>query len=195
MQEMRRNHRMTKTLREQYQKVLPSLMKELHCSNPFALPKIVKVVLNSSFGKLISGKSGDEAKKVQEDISYILSAITGQRPAPTRARKSIAGFKLREGSVIGVKVTLRGKRMDDFLSRLIHVTLPRSRDFRGISASSIDENGNLAIGVKEHLFFPEIAPEKTRGIYGFEIIIATSANDKKKGEALFRALGFPLKKE
>ncbi len=186
---------MIKTLQEQYRKdAVPLLMKELQRSNLFALPKIVKVSLNSSFGKLIAGKSGDETKKIQEDIFAILSAITGQRPTITKARKSIAGFKLRQGSVIGAKVTLRGKRMSDFILRLVHVTLPRSRDFRGIPVSSIDEQGNLAIGVKEHLFFPEVAPEKVRGIYGFEIIIATSAKNKKEGEALFRALGFPLKK-
>lgn len=186
---------MIKTLQEQYRKdAVPLLMKELECSNPFEVPQITKVTLNAGFGKLTAGKSGDEVKKIQEDTFGILSAITGQRPALTRARKSIAGFKLRQGAVIGAKVTLRGKRMSDFLLRLVHVTLPRSRDFRGIPVSSIDEQGNFAIGVKEHLFFPEVAPEKIRGVYGFEIIITTTAKNRKEGEALFRALGFPLKK-
>ncbi len=160
--------------------------------NSMEVPGVEKVVLNIGFGKLIGGKTGDEEKKIQEEVVQDLSLITGQKPTFTKAKKSIAGFKLRQGVPIGAKVTLRGPRMYDFLERLIHVILPRSRDFRGIDQKMFDSRGNLTLGVKELIFFPEILPEKVRVPLSLEITISNKANSKTEGVELLRLLGFPI---
>jgi large subunit ribosomal protein L5 len=181
-------------LKEKYEKeVLPKMMKKFGYKNKMSVPKIEKVVINVGFGKLISEKDSQEQKKIQEAILEDLAQISGQRPVLTKAKKSISGFKLRKGLPIGAKVTLRRKKMYDFLERLINFGLPRSRDFWGIPENSVDKNGNLTIGIKEHIAFPEISPEKTKFIFGFEVTVVTNAKDREKGLELFKLMGFPIK--
>jgi len=155
--------------------------------NDLAVPKIEKVVVNVGIGKFLK----DE--KAQETIINDLAKITGQKPIYTLARKAISGFKIRKGMKVGLKVTLRKKRMYDFLERLIHVAIPRIRDFRGIPEKSIDKEGNLSIGIKEHIIFPEIAHEDVKLIFGFEVTIITSAKTREEAVELFKLLGFPIK--
>jgi large subunit ribosomal protein L5 len=181
-------------LKDKYKKeVVPHMMEKFGYKNEMAVPKIEKVVVNTGFGRLISGKSGDEAKKIYQGILDDLSLICGQRPQIRVAKKSISGFKLRQGQPVGAKVTLRGKRMYDFLERLIHIGLPRSRDFKGIEKESFDQKGNLTIGIKEQIVFPEIMPEKAKTIFGFEITVVTTAKRRQESIEFLRLLGFPIK--
>ena len=182
-----------KNMQETYRaKAIPALQKKFGYKSIMAAPVIEKVVLNSGFGKMASGKSNADAQKMGESIAMDMALIAGQKPVLTKARKSIATFKLRQGAPVGVKVTLRGQKMYDFLDRLIHVIFPRSRDFQGLKTSFIDENGNLSIGIKEHLFFPEISPEKSKISFSLEVTITTSAKTKEEGLELFLQLGFPF---
>ena len=184
---------MQKHLPEIYrEEAVPAMMAKFGLKNRMEVPALQKVVLNIGFGKLIGGKAGDEEKKIKEEVVQDLSLITGQKPSFTKAKKSIAGFKLREGIPIGAKVTLRGPRMHDFLERFIHVILPRSRDFRGIDPKMFDSRGNLTMGIREIIFFPEILPEKVRVPLSLEITISTTANSKEEGVELLRLLGFPI---
>lgn len=179
---------------EKYKKEVISAMQEkFGYKNVMAVPKIEKVVINTGFGKLVSGKTSEEQKKIQSSILDDLTLICGQRPILTRAKKSIAGFKTREGMPIGVKVTLRSKKMGDFLERVIHIALPRSRDFRGIELKSFDKNGELTIPIKEHIVFPEVLPEKAKTIFGFEITIVTTAKAREESIELLKLIGFPIK--
>ena len=181
-------------LQEKYKKeVVPAMMQKFGYKNPMAVPSIKKVVLNSSFGKEVVGKAAGEREKIQELITQDLSLIAGQKTNLVRAKKSIAGFKLREGLEIATVVTLRKSRMWDFLERLIYLSLPRSRDFKGIETKSIDKNGNLSIGFKEHISFPEIFTEKEKTIFGLEITVVTNAKSKEEGLELYKLLGFPMK--
>ena len=184
---------MQKHLPEIYTKeAIPAMMAKFGFKNRMEVPALQKVVLNIGFGKLIGGKAGDEEKKIKEEVVQDLSLITGQKPSFTKAKKSIAGFKLREGIPIGAKVTLRGPRMHDFLERFIHIILPRSRDFRGIDQKMFDSRGNLTMGIREMIFFPEILPEKVRVPLSLEITISTTASSKTEGVELLRLLGFPI---
>ena len=181
-------------LQEKYKKeVIPAMMKKFGYKNPMAVPSIRKVVLNSSFGKAVVGKSAGEREKIQNLIMQDLSLIAGQKTNLVRAKKSIAGFKLREGLEIATVVTLRKKRMWDFLERLIYLSLPRSRDFKGLNPKSIDKNGNFSLGFKEHISFPEIFTEKEKTIFGLEITVATNARNKEEGLELYKLLGFPMR--
>lgn len=181
-------------LKEKYQKeVIPIMMEKFGYKNEMAVPKTEKVVVNTSFGRLITGKTTDEQKKIQEGILGDLALICGQKPVLKRAKKSISGFKIRQGMPVGADVTLRRKKMYDFLERLIHLALPRSRDFRGIESKSFDEKGNLTIGIKEHTVFPEILPEKVKNIFGLEITVVTTAKNREEGMELLRLMGFPIK--
>jgi len=181
-------------LKEKYEKeVVPKMMKKFGYKNKMAVPKIEKVLINVGFGKLISEKTGDEQKKIQQALLEDLAQISGQRPVLTKAKKSISGFKIRKGLPIGAKATLRRGKMYDFLERLINTALPRSRDFWGIPADSVDKNGNLTIGIREHIAFPEISPEKVKFIFGFEVSIVTTARNKEEGLELFKLMGFPIK--
>ncbi|MBM4177514.1 50S ribosomal protein L5 [Candidatus Gribaldobacteria bacterium] len=181
---------------EQYnKKIRPELMKELGLKNIMAVPRISKVSLNCGFGKEILTKNSGEKTNFQEHILGSLAQIAGQRPALRKAKKSIAGFKLREGSVVGALVTLRGRKMYNFLEKLIFVALPRKRDFRGIPLESITEQGNLTIGFKEYAPFPEIKIEREKAIFGFEVSITTTCKDKDQAVVLFKAMGFPLEKK
>jgi len=174
-------------LKSEYNKLLPQLKTELNLKSVSAVPKITKVVVNVGVGKL----AGDT--KAIAVIVNELKQITGQAPVVTRAKKSIAGFKMREGDVVGVKVTLRGNRMYDFLDRLIHVALPRVRDFQGLSlAKGFDGKGNYTLGLTEHVVFPEVVFENVDKVFGFEITIATTARTNAESQTLLRALGFPF---
>ncbi len=150
-------------------------------------PRITKVVLNVGVGKI--AKDAKALEKIEQD----LAKITGQKPALRAAKKSIAGFKVREGTPSGYMVTLRGSRMYDFIDRLISVALPRSRDFQGIPESSFDAAGNLNIGIKEHNIFPEVSYESLKDIFGLEVTIVINAGSRKEGVVLLRFLGFPIR--
>jgi len=165
------------------------LMKDLDIHNIHAVPRVTKVVVSVGVGKHRDIKGHVEA--VEKD----LAAITGQKPQVRVARKAVAGFNVRTGNVVGYRVTLRGKRMEDFVARFVNITLPRVRDFRGISLTSLDDNGNLSVGLAEHLAFPEIHPDKTDVIFGVQSTFVSSARDKKTARALFSALGFPFKSQ
>lgn len=188
---------MASTIKEKYQKeVVPALKEKLGTKNVMALPKITKVVLNIGFGRMVLDKSTkDEQRKLTSYIVDNLAQIGGQKPVETRSRKSIAAFKTREGMVIGAKTTLRGERLYDFLEKLVNIVLPRSRDFQGIPESAVDGSGNLNIGIKEHIAFPEISPEKSPLMLGLEITVVTTAKSRERGMALFTLLGFPFKKQ
>ena len=198
MQEMRSRDRLTPMigLKEKYKKeAVKELQKKFGYRSQMAVPRIEKVVVNTGFGRLIATRTGEEYRKTLSAITADLSAIAGQHAVLTKAKRSIAGFKLRQGSPVGAKVTLRGGRMYDFLDRFIHVVLPRSRDFRGLDSSAIDKNGNFSFGIREHIFFPEILPEKAKDIIGLQVTITTTAKSREEGLELFRALGFPIKNE
>jgi large subunit ribosomal protein L5 len=154
-------------------------------TNTMQTPRLVKVVVSTGIGKI-----SDKHKR--ELIEDRIAKITGQKPAKRGAKKSIATFKLREGDVIGLQATLRGARMYDFIDKLVHIALPRMRDFRGLSTRSIDEIGNLTIGLREHTIFPETSDEELRDVFGFAITVVTTAKNKKEAEAFFRHLGFPF---
>ncbi len=175
-------------LREKYKKELvPMLVKEFSYKNVMQVPRLTSIVLNVGMGEAIQNiKLLDAAVKE-------LAVITGQRPVITRAKKSIAGFKLRKGMPVGCKVTLRGDMMYEFLDKFISVALPRIRDFRGVSAKSFDGRGNYAFGIKEQIIFPEINHDKIESIYGMDIIIVTSSKTNEEGKALLRHLGMPFR--
>lgn len=175
------------SIHEKYKKkVIPELKKRLNLTNDLEVPKIKKVVVNVGIGKFLNDSSQ------VEDIVKSISIITGQKPLMTRSRQSIAGFKIRKGLKVGMKVTLRGRRMWDFVEKVVSSALPRVKDFRGIKSSAVDNAGNLSIGIKEHLIFPEIFPEQVKNIFSSEVTIVTDAKNKEKGAALFKALGFPM---
>lgn len=181
-------------LLEKYKKeVIPLMMQKFGFKNPMAVPKIEKVVVNTGFGRLVAGKTAEEQRKTQDFILEDLDLICGQKIMLKKAKKSISSFKIREGMIIGAAVTLRKKKMYDFLERLISIALPRSRDFQGIDPKSFDKKGNLTIGIKEHIAFPEVSPEKSKNIFGLEIIVVTNAKNQTEGIELLRAMGFPIK--
>jgi len=176
-------------LKEKYQKdIAPALMKALELKNVMEVPRIQKVVVNIGMGEALDNpKSLDAAV---EDISQ----ITGQRPVVTKARKSIANFKLREGRAIGVKVTLRGEKMWAFLDRVLNIVLPRVRDFRGVSRDAFDGRGNYTLGLREQLIFPEISYDKIDKVRGMEMTIVTTAKNDNEAAMLLEMLGMPFRK-
>lgn len=179
---------MNKNLKEKYEKeVRPKLMKEHGYSSPLAVPRLIKIVLNSGVGRV-------KEEKDKEFIQKQLSLIAGQKAHPRPAKKSIASFKSRKGAVIGFSATLRGRRMYDFLSRFLNVALPRSRDFRGIPESSLDARGNLTVGLREHITFPEIIGEEVRTIFGLEATLVTNAKSREEALELYKELGLPFQK-
>ena len=174
-------------LKDLYQEqIVPTLQKELGYQNVMQVPRLEKIVVNVGVGEALQN-----ARALDATVQDIMT-ITGQKPIVTRARKSIASFKLREGNPIGVKVTLRGTRMWDFLDRLCNVALPRQRDFRGISPDSFDGRGNYSLGLREQLVFPEVDYDKIDKIRGMEITIVTSAQSDEEGFLLLRYLGMPF---
>jgi large subunit ribosomal protein L5 len=181
---------MSNILKERYlNEVVPDLEKSLNFSNTMQVPRITKVVVNIGLGEAL-----DNAKAIDAATSD-LTQITGQKPVVTKARKSIANFKLREGRAIGARVTLRGDRMWAFLDRLMNIALPRVRDFRGISPDAFDGRGNYTLGLREQLVFPEIEYDKIDKIRGMEVSIVTTARTDEEGRQLLQMLGMPFRKE
>lgn len=175
------------TLSERYQKeIAPKLREEFGLKNAMAVPKVTKVVVSVGLSQ------GIKDAKVLETVDQTLRRITGQQPIKTKAKKSIASFKIRQGMVVGTMVTLRGPRMWDFLTRLTQTTFPRIRDFRGITTKVVDAKGNLSVGFRENLPFPEIRPDEVERLHGLQVTVSTTAGTKERGLALFRALGFPF---
>ncbi len=175
------------TLKENfYKNILPQLQKELKIKNFMAVPRVTKVKLNVGIGKITEGG---------KDYSHIvdnLAAITGQKPIVSKARKAISNFKLKQNQPVGVSVTLRGNRMYDFLNKLVNVTFPRVRDFRGISPKSFDGRGNYSVAIKEHTVFPEINADDIAKLHGLEITVVTTAKSNEHGLKLLKAIGFPF---
>ena len=175
-------------LQERYKKeIAPALMKELGLKNVMQVPKPVKVIVN------ITTKEAVQNPKVLDAAASELATITGQKPVVTRARKSIATYKLRQNMPIGVMVTLRGEKMYDFLAKLMYIALPRVRDFKGVSGKAFDGRGNYALGIQEQIIFPEIDYDKLERVQGMNIVICTSAQSDAEGKALLRAMGMPFR--
>ena len=176
-------------LMERYQNdVVKSLVEKFNYSSSMPAPKVEKIVLNIGVGDAVSNS------KLLDEAVNELTLITGQKPVITRAKKSIAGFKLREGAPIGCKVTLRGERMYEFLDKLVNISLPRVRDFRGVSNNSFDGRGNYTLGIKEQLIFPEINFDKVNKLRGMDIVFVTTAKSDEEGRELLAQLGMPFKK-
>ena len=177
-------------LKERYNKeIVPALQKKFGYKNSMAVPKMEKVVLNVG----ISTNKRDD--KFLDLVENTLSRISGQKPVKTLAKKAIAGFKTRQGNVVGMKVTLRGKYMYDFMEKLIAITLPRVRDFRGIKLSAVDKSGNLNIGFKEHIAFAEIDSSEVEMVHGLEVNVTSTAKNKDEGIELFKLIGIPFQKK
>lgn len=176
-------------LQERYKnEVVKSLMEKFNYDSVMQVPSIEKIVINMGVGDAVSNS------KVLDDAVAELTAIAGQKPIITKAKKSIAGFKLREGMPIGCKVTLRGEKMYEFLDKLVSISLPRVRDFRGVSKDAFDGRGNYTLGIKEQLIFPEINFDKVNKIRGMDIVIVTTANTDQEGRELLAQLGMPFQK-
>jgi len=176
-------------LKEIYKKkVAPALKKEFSYSNPMQIPAISKIVVNMG-----CGEASQNSKLIEGALSD-MTAITGQKPVITRARKSIANFKLRDGMPVGCRVTLRGDQMWEFLDRLVNVALPRIRDFKGVSPKSFDGRGNFTLGIKEQIIFPEIEYDKVDKVRGMDITICTTANTNDEGRALLKQFSMPFRK-
>lgn len=177
-------------IKEKYNKeAIAEMKKQFGFTNVFQVPKIEKVVVNVGIGRFIKDSA------LVKEVFNSLIVITGQKPVMTKSKKSIAGFKTREGLEIGIKVTLRGKRKWEFLDKLVGSAIPRIRDFHGLKISSVDSAGNLNIGIKDHLIFPEISPEQVKVSFGMQVNITTNAKNQEQGLALFRLLGFPIEKK
>jgi large subunit ribosomal protein L5 len=177
-------------IKEHYQQeIVPQLKKEFGYTNDLQVPRLAKVVINMGLGEATAN-----AKAIDNGVKDLLT-VTGQKPIVNRARKSIATYKLRQGMPVGASVTLRGRRMYDFLAKLIHIALPRIRDFRGLSSKSFDGRGNYSVGIKEQLIFPEINYENVDAVRGMDIAIVTTARTDQEGHALLAALGMPFKKQ
>lgn len=174
-------------LKERYQtEIIPALMERFHYKNPMEVPKVAKIVVNMGVGDAVGNS------KALDNAVEDLAAITGQKPLVTRAKKSIASFKIREGMPIGAKVTLRGQRMYDFLEKLFYVALPRVRDFRGLSTRGFDGRGSYTLGIKEQLIFPEIDYDKVDKLRGMDVTLVTTANTDEEAQVLLTLLGMPL---
>lgn len=167
------------------EKIVPDFLKENY-KNKMAVPKLVKVIINVGIGKICDNE------KLVEVIKKNIAAITGQKPNVRKSKKAISGFKVREGDEVGLTVTLRGNKMYDFIDKLANVTLPRVRDFRGLNPKSFDQNGNFTLGIKENVYFPEVA-HNTENIHGLEVTIVTTAKNVADGQKLLSRLGLPFK--
>lgn len=177
-------------LQEIYKKNIASKLKEqFGYKNNLEAPRLKKVVINVGFGRRMKEKAFIDA------VAAGLTRLSGQKPILTKAKKSISSFKIREGNVIGACVTLRGARMYDFVHKLINITFPRVRDFRGINEKGVDRTGNLTIGIREHIAFPEISADEVENVFGLEVCLASSAKTKAEGLAFYKLIGFPFKKD
>ncbi|MFA6525902.1 MAG: 50S ribosomal protein L5 [Candidatus Buchananbacteria bacterium] len=181
---------MESRLHKKYQKeVVPALKEKFGYKNIMSVPKILKVTINVG----INSRNTDSG--LLDNVENNLRRITGQKPVRTKSRAAISAFKVKENMVVGVVVTLRGQKMYDFLDKLINISLPRIRDFRGVSAGNIDQQGNMSIGFKEHVVFPEIRSDEVERIHGMQVNITTNSKSHEEGEELFRLLGFPMQKK
>lgn len=178
------------TIKDKEKIIFEKMKSDFHYKNVMASPRLKKVVINVGTGTAIK-----KDKNKNDAIAERLAKITGQKSALKGAKKSIASFKVRQGDPIGVVVTMRGKRMYDFLEKLINVALPRTKDFRGINRSTVDDIGNITIGIKEHTIFPETADEDIKDVFGMSVTIVSTAKTKKEGFTFFELLGIPFKKE
>jgi len=177
-------------LQEIYKKNIALKLKEqFGYKNILEAPRLKKVVINIGFGRRMKEKAFIDA------VAAGLTRLSGQKPILTKAKKSISSFKIREGNVIGACVTLRGRRMYDFVHKLINITFPRVRDFRGINEKSVDRTGNMTVGIREHIAFPEISPDEVENVFGLEICLSSSAKTKAEGLAFYKLMGFPFKKD
>ncbi len=177
-------------LQEKYKKkIAPKMMAEYSYKNIFAVPKLTKAVINVGFGRNVKDKV------FIDNVMSSLTRLEGQKPILTKAKKSISAFKIKQGMIIGAMVSLRGKRMYDFVEKLIHITFPRVKDFRGLSENQLDKQGNLTIGIRENLAFPEINADEVDKIHSLEVCLNTTANDREPALALFKLMGFPFKHE
>lgn len=165
-----------------------ALKEKFGYKNPMQAPKLVKLVISTGTGSI-------KDKKKVELIADRLAKITGQKPAPRSSKKSIASFKVRQGDVVGYQVTLRGNRMNDFIDKLVHIALPRTKDFRGITKTAVDQMGNYTLGIKEHTIFPETSDEDLKDVFGFAITVVVTSKKKDETIAFLEYLGFPFKKE
>lgn len=177
-----------KTVKEKEISMFETLKKEFNYTNSMQAPKLLKIVLSSGVGSF-------KDKKKIEIVKDRLAKISGQKVATKGAKQSIASFKVREGDPVGIQVTLRGERMHQFLDKLLNIALPRTKDFRGLSTSSIDEMGNISLGLREHTIFPETTDEELKDVFGIGVTVVTTARNKKEAMAFFDKLGFPFKKE
>ncbi len=171
-----------------YKKLRPEMRGKFALKNDLLVPRLSKVVLNVGFGHHF------KEKEFVADVERGLTKIAGQKPIFTKAKKSVSAFKIRTGLIIGAKVTLRGQRMYDFVDKLVNITFPRVRDFRGIDEKAVDRSGNLTVGFKEYTAFPEIKVEEVNQVYGLEVCLTTDTNNREQGLELFRLFGFPFKK-
>ena len=169
--------------------ILPKLKEKFGYKNDLEAPRLKKVVVNVGFGRHMKEKAYIDA------VVSGLTRITGQKPVLAKARKSISSFKIREGNVIGAYVTLRGARMHDFVNKLINITFPRVRDFRGINEKNVDRMGNMTIGFREHISFPEISADEVENVFGLEISLSVGARSREEGLEFYKLLGFPIKKD
>ncbi|MDP2709240.1 MAG: 50S ribosomal protein L5 [bacterium] len=177
-------------LKERYQQeIMPKMTEKFGYKNKMAVPRLTKVVINAGVGRNAKDKA------FIDGVAGSLEKISGQKPVLTKAKQSISAFKTRKGMVIGVAVTLRGRRMFDFVEKLVKITFPRIRDFRGINPSQVDKRGNLAVGFKEHLAFPEVKAEEVDNIHGLQVCLSTTAESYEEGLELFKLMGFPFKAE
>ncbi|OGZ41982.1 MAG: 50S ribosomal protein L5 [Candidatus Ryanbacteria bacterium RIFCSPHIGHO2_02_FULL_45_43] len=177
------------TLLDHYKKkVIPAMKEHFHYGNVMEVPRFEKAVINVGIGRV-------QDRKERESIKHMLSLITGQMPQERPTNKSIASFKIRAGAIVGYRIMLRGRRMYEFLSKLIFASIPRTRDFRGIPLSNIDESGNLNLGIREHIIFPETIGEDISKIFSLQITVVTNAKTREEAIELFRQFGFPLQKE
>lgn len=175
-------------LKEKYQKeIVPKMEAKFGFTNPMAVPRLTKVVINSGVGRNAKDKA------FIDSVVSSLERISGQKPMQTKAKQSISAFKTRKGMIVGVAVTLRNKRMYDFVEKLVNITFPRIRDFRGISSTQVDSKGNLAVGFREHIAFPEIKADEAENIHGLGVCLTTTAKNHEHGVELFRLMGFPFK--
>ena len=180
------------SLKEKYVKeALPALKAKFGYKNDMAAPKITKIVVNVGTGRM--AQQANFSDKLLPAVVSELAAITGQKPRTNPAKKSIAGFKMREGQIVGVSVTLRGTRMYDFLDKLNKIVFPRVRDFKGIEITNVDQNGNLSVGFKEHTVFTEITPETSKADFGIQVTVVAKTNSRDEAVEMYRMLGVPLK--
>lgn len=187
MQTANRKQAITSRLQTRYeQEVVPALQQQLGVTNRHAVPQLEKIVVNVGAGQAARDP------KILETVKETLTRITGQKPVMTKAKQSISNFKIRKGMGIGVMVTLRGRRMYDFLDKLIHISLPRVRDFQGLSPAAFDQRGNYTLAFREHNVFPEISGDTVETLHGLQVTICTSAADAKSAELLLRQFGLPL---